>query len=965
MIDHLLKQRKNQWIHSNDCAIGNVIGYIRECKQLRDAQIEAIETYLFLKIKGENKPLWQLFSEGFFIEPMDLNRLNINQAVRDYLQTHTQALALFQFARQIINGKKLLPQLENAIIENPSRLDYLSIIKDLFYKVNYPDYLMSLPMGAGKTYLMAAFIYLDLYFAQQEPENKAFAHNFLVLIPNGLKSSIVPSLKAIANFDSSWVLPEPAAGQLKKLLKFDVLDVAKSAKKSNKARNPNAQKVNACLPNPFGQVFVVNAEKVILESFDANQTLNGVEALDTSNELKRLFGQIPNLSLLIDEVHHAATDDIQLRQAVNYWHEKGNITTVLGFSGTPYLQKAETIKAGPADEYSFKSLQITNTVYYYPLTTAIEKFLKKPLVKVAHHLERLQIIKQGIEDFNARYANFRYADGSTAKVAIYCSSIEVLEEQVYPFLLCEMQLNADEVLKFHGGNAHHKLPQENEFAFRTLDLPHSPIKYILLVQVGKEGWDCRSLTGVILSQKGDSPANMVLQTACRCLRQMDKGVNETALIWLNQDNAETLNKQLKLEQNTSIEELNKLKDHTHLNLINRIPRIAQLNLPSITFKQLRVIYQSLDEAQTANTAEKLAFIANNIDSHKNNGWIGSSTMHQLDESNMGLLNAIGDETANFQHWLFAISKHSLNSISLAQLQAHSAVLQTIYKNITYEQNDSIPLCGRTEVGATRNWNDLYNKTEIENQIRLSFSIKRRLNTSTETVEKEAQLLLVEKLKPVENNPKLYPEPADIDTILAADKNGEPISIDVKAEKTKYEAAKAMLEAQGMAHMMQPFHVQEPSLAVKNKNRSFHYLPYSFIQSGFELTMLRNILREPGLATKDLEIYFNGERGLTEFIIDCYQQNGTHWQKIGKYTPDFLVIKRNAKNKIDKALIIETKGTGFAKDFAQKRTFMQGAFLAANPEFEFLYLQEDVGEDKNLQLFHSKVSAFFGESAWPY
>ncbi len=122
-------------------------------------------------------------------------------------------------------------------------------------------------------------------------------------------------------------MPEPSASKLKKLLKFDVLDEQKTAKKSNKARNPNAQKVNACLPNPFGQVFVVNAEKVILESFrfDAQTEIvyDTDEEKDTANDLKRLFGQIPNLTILIDEVHHAATDDIKLRQAVNYWQSKG------------------------------------------------------------------------------------------------------------------------------------------------------------------------------------------------------------------------------------------------------------------------------------------------------------------------------------------------------------------------------------------------------------------------------------------------------------------------------------------------------------------------------------------------------------------------------------------------------------------------------------------------------------------
>ena len=100
-------------------------------------------------------------------------------------------------------------------------------------------------------------------------------------------------------------------------------------------------------------------------------------------------------------------------------------------------------------------------------------------------------------------------------------------------------------MRFHKGNKAFPQPEGSELEFRSLDLPLSKKRYILLVQVGKEGWDCPSLTGVILSQKGDSPQNMVLQTSCRCLRQVDKEKVETALIWLNKDNADTLNKQLK------------------------------------------------------------------------------------------------------------------------------------------------------------------------------------------------------------------------------------------------------------------------------------------------------------------------------------------------------------------------------------------------------------------------------------
>ena len=43
-----------------------------------------------------------------------------------------------------------------------------------------------------------------------------------------------------------------------------------------------------------------------------------------------------------------------------------------------------------------------------------------------------------------------------------------------------------------------------------LDRPLSRKRIILLVQIGKEGWDCKSLTGIILSQEKDCPKSMVL-----------------------------------------------------------------------------------------------------------------------------------------------------------------------------------------------------------------------------------------------------------------------------------------------------------------------------------------------------------------------------------------------------------------------------------------------------------------------
>lgn len=963
MLHTIIQDKKNKWLQSDDCTIRDLVKYIRNKGQLRDTQIEAIETYLFLKIEGQNKPLWQLFSEGFFTNGTDLSKLNINQTAREYLSAHKDAFALYNFARTKTDKGTLLPELEKLIIEKPTELDYNTIIKSIFYKVSYADYLMSLPMGAGKTFLMAAFIYLDLYFADNEPNNKAFAHNFLVLIPSGLKSSIVPSLKTIENYDPSWVLPEPSASKLKKLLKFDVLGEQKSAKKSNKARNPNAQKVNACLPNPFGQVFVVNAEKVILESFKFNAQTElelDEEEKDTSNDLKRLFGQIPNLSILIDEVHHAATDDIKLRQAVNYWHSKGNITTVLGFSGTPYLQKQEIIKAG---DYAFKFSQITNTVYYYPLVTAIKKFLKTPTVKIGQNLDRFQIIKKGIEDFDNLYKNKVYENGAIAKIAIYCSNIGVLEEEVYPFLTGELKINPAEILKYHGGNKTYSLPKENELEFRSLDLPISKKRYILLVQVGKEGWDCPSLTGVILSQKGDSPQNMVLQTSCRCLRQVDKDKEETALIWLNKDNAETLNKQLKQEQNSSIDELNNTKRSGKPDMVERINRMEYLQMPKVEFYQMKVTYQSIDEEETANTKAKLKNIIKHLEDFKASALISTSEISNIDTGAIDIINETGIAFANYNQWLFQISRESFGLISETQLHQYDKELTAIFETVSFEKNGN------------RFFNELYDLYMIQSKIRVAFSIKRELQTDTEVIPKQAELLIASKLTDVEKNTKLFPNEADSKKILELDKTNLPLTIDEAKIRELYEMNLQMVKGTPLEIAFASYEkFKEPydfSLAVKSKNKSFHYLPYNFGgggSSGFEFETLQKALLFSDFQKMELEIYYNGERGLTEFVINCFAKEGKYWKNIGKYTTDFLIVKRTAKDKIHKVLLIETKGALYAEDivFQCKKNYVETEFLKLNQEkfgyqrFDFLYLEDSKNIEANIVKLNNKINQFFND-----
>jgi hypothetical protein len=169
-----------------------------------------------------------------------------------------------------------------------------------------------------------------------------------------------------------------------------------------------------------------------------------------------------------------------------------------------------------------------------------------------------------------------------------------------------------------------------------------------------------------------------------------------------------------------------------------------------------------------------------------------------------------------------------------------------------------------------------------------------------------------------------------------------------------------------------------SLPVKSKDHSFHYLPYNFGgggSSGFETETLQKVLQLADFRSNDLEIYYNGERGLTEFVINCFAKDGRYWKNIGKYTTDFLIIKRKEKNisskkpgAIHKALLVETKGAIYADDkvFLKKKNFIETEFLKLNKEkfgyqrFDFLYLEDSKDINSNIARLNNKINQFFND-----
>ena len=965
MFYQLIQKKRDLWFQSSDCTVLYLVDYIDQRGMLRDAQIDAIKTYLFLKIACQGKPLWQLFAEGKFNET-DVDAEEINAEARDVMTKNPAALALYQYSRQKDrNGKQIAPELEQFIRHHAREIDYEKVLKDIFYQVTYSDYLFSLPMGAGKTYLMAAFIYIDLYFAQNEPHNPIWAHNFLILAPSGLKSSIVPSLRSIQNFDVTWLFPAATAMQLKRLVKFEILDEQKSARKSNVIRNPNAFKINQHWDGGtmMGLVAITNAEKVILDRWEEKDkdpncfSDDERRQLEVANELRNMIGIIPSLSIFIDEVHHASDGEIKLRQVVTEWATLGcNFCNVLGFTGTPYLEKAEKVTLGGS--FNIKNTNITNVVYFYPLMEGIDNFLKRPEVKFTDH-DMLTIVRSGVHEFLDKYKDTTYADGTCAKLAVYCGQIPTLEEEIYPLvseIVTEYGLNpAEVILKRHKGSNSSKAgarkyaePEGSEAAFAMLDSPTSKIRIVLLVQIGKEGWDCKSLTGVVLPHEGACPKNMVLQTSCRCLRQVVRGEQEKALVWMNRWNADKLNKELKQQQNITLQEFSK-KPEPAKKRIERFSRMDKQQVPPIDFFQLKVEYETQVIEEQPDTATLLADESLKQKANRSLVYVQDFEGNMLGYEELRKENG---ESFTFHWWLQKIAKESMGALSMKELKQYEAQLHKLFDEITIADEQD---------GKYRTENMEYDHYQIRANIRKAFVPKRDFRISEEVVPDTATILSVEQPMPldVEDDSRFYPSEKVVKEILAWDNDPGKMELppEVKAVVEKMKAA-------GFSDTDIQMMVKDklPKDEYPERNQTYHYLPYRF-DSNLEKEYFANGLI-PLMKDKQLEYYFNGDDTLTEFKIRCYRRVGKHWQYDGLYYPDFLVLSRDAEGKIDRICIIETKGEVYAAKFKERLEFMRDVFVPKNNEafhrkrFQFLYLEDTISAEERMAKTLQMIKEFF-------
>lgn len=487
----------------------NILAHIKRVSFLHGPQVEALETYIFLKEVIGNKPSVEIFKKSFENEIDLMKGLGL---------TDKETLALMRDS------------------EKEEKIQ--SILDEKFGTSDYANQVYALTMGSGKTILMAVMMLYDFVLSFYHKDDERFAKNALVFAPD---TTIIESLKEIKTFDYSKVLPKEYEN-ITLNIKYYYLESTDTAL------------------NPVGNynVIVSNSQKIILKTRNVGDNpmsrflgdMKELEQKEVENRRLQTIRQLKSLQIFVDEAHHAYGKTLEgtlkkTRQTIDYLHKNTPLVSVVNLTGTPYVNNK----------------MILDVVYHFGLKQGIEKGILKKVKILDYGIVRSEkFIEEVVDVFLSEYGTKRL-EGKLPKIAIYASNIDDLQNELRPKLeriLVNRGVSINTVLEYHTD------AEENADDFKALDTAESNKQFILLVGKGTEGWNCRSLVSVALYKKPKSTI-LVLQSTTRCLRSI--GDNTTrASIFLSKETATILDKELKNNFASSISELNaqdqKMVEHT-------------------------------------------------------------------------------------------------------------------------------------------------------------------------------------------------------------------------------------------------------------------------------------------------------------------------------------------------------------------------------------------------------------------
>ena len=526
---------------------------------LRAPQFEALEVYAFLKEYCHNKRLWMIYEEWY-------NRTGAFENRQSFGITREGQTSLFGLNNETA-ANETTAELSKAQFER-----VFQEIKSM--QLEYPNYIFALTMGLGKTILMATLIFYEFLLANKYRKEPNYCHNILVFAPD---KTVLDSLREIQTFDKSKVVPPEYLTVIESKIQFHFLEDAGGS-------------LNI-LDNSDFNVVITNVQKIILKKehkqkstadrlFDDSEAkykalttqlsalaaLAGLDEESIEEEINlqanarfQKILRLKNLGIFVDEAHHvfgtklqddlmSTTKATSLRVTINEIAaqlKKAGTQLVLccNFTGTPYVKRHV----------------LPEVVYSYGLKKAIEKkYLKRALALNVQNVreDTLAFVRYAITTFWDKYGKSgERFEGMLPKIAFYASSIDELQNELRPLVeqvLSELNINIDRVLVNVGDD---KITSNDDLReFKLLDTPASNKQFILLVNKGKEGWNCRSLFAVALYREPSSKV-FVLQATMRCLRQITN-IQQQGLVFLSDACFDILDKELNDNFNLSIDSFN-------------------------------------------------------------------------------------------------------------------------------------------------------------------------------------------------------------------------------------------------------------------------------------------------------------------------------------------------------------------------------------------------------------------------
>ena len=198
--------------------------------------------------------------------------------------------------------------------------------------------------------------------------------------------------------------------------------------------------------------------------------------------------------------------------------------------------------------------------------------------------------------YRERYGGKLY-EGLNPKLAIYATGIEEAANEVRPALegiLAELGIPASSILLNVGDAKYTK--NEDIRNFNDLDVRGSQgneKQFIILVDKGKEWWNCRSLFGGAMFRNPNSKI-FVLQATMRCLRNITDE-RQTATIFLSKENYDTLDDELNKNFNMDISTLK-----TNTGAPKSVRKVRVLPPPrTITLKKIWHKYSLVEKEYSA------------------------------------------------------------------------------------------------------------------------------------------------------------------------------------------------------------------------------------------------------------------------------------------------------------------------------------------------------------------------------